>query len=47
MTRVHTVYDWSNPVLATVAAALMELGDFAMMRRMLLGSKERAEPTAS
>lgn len=43
LTRVHARYDWSRPASAVLGLALMELGDFAMMRRMLLGIKERAE----
>lgn len=43
VTRVHARYDWSRPASAVLGLALMELGDFAMMRRMLLGIKERAE----
>lgn len=43
VTRVHAVYDWRRPALAVLGVVLMEFGDFAMMRRMLLGLKERAE----
>ena len=43
VTRVHAVYDWRKPALAALGVVLMEFGDFAMMRRMLLGIKERAE----
>lgn len=43
VTRVHALYDWSRPATALFGVLLMELGDFAMMRRMLLGIKERAE----
>ena len=43
VTRVHAVYDWRKPALAVLGVVLMEFGDFAMMRRMLLGLKERAE----
>jgi hypothetical protein len=43
VTRVHAVYDWSKPATALFGVVLMELGDFAMMRRMLLGIKTRAE----
>jgi hypothetical protein len=41
--RVHAVYDWTRPAMALLGVGLMEFGDFAMMRRMLLGIKERAE----
>jgi hypothetical protein len=44
VTRVHALYDWSHPADALVfGVVLMEFGDFAMMRRMLLGIKQRAE----
>ena len=43
VTRVHAVYDWTRPATALLGVVLMEFGDFAMMRRMLLGIKERAE----
>jgi hypothetical protein len=43
VTRVHAVYDWSHPATAFLGVVLMELGDFAMMRRMLRGIKTRAE----
>ena len=43
MTRVLTRYEWSKPLSAAFSLALLEFGDFAMMRRMLLGIRERAE----
>jgi hypothetical protein len=43
VTRVHAVYTWSRPLTALLGVALMEFGDFAMMRRMLRGIKARAE----
>ena len=43
VTRIHAVYDWSHPMTAILGVVLMELGDFAMMRRMLRGIKTRAE----
>ena len=43
VTRVHAVCDWRKPALAALGVLLMEFGDFAMMRRMLLGIKDRAE----
>jgi hypothetical protein len=46
VTRVHAVYPWSHPATALLGVTLMELGDFAMMRRMLFGIKERAEALA-
>jgi hypothetical protein len=45
VTRVYAVYDWTKPAMALLGVVLMEVGDFAMMRRMLLGIKERAERT--
>jgi hypothetical protein len=36
-------YDWSAPGGALVSMVLIEFGDFPMMRRMLKGTKERAE----
>ena len=42
VTRVHAARDWTQPALAVAGVVLMEFGDFAMMRRMLLGIKERA-----
>jgi hypothetical protein len=41
--RIHAVYDRRHPVDASVAVVLMELGDFAMNRRMMGGIKARAE----
>ena len=46
VTRVHATYQWSRPLTALLGVALMEFGDFAMMRRMLRGIKERAETLA-
>ena len=43
VTRVRAVHTWSHPLTALLGVILMELGDFAMMRRMLLGIRERAE----
>ena len=43
VTRVHAVYDWHKPTSALFGVVLMEFGDFAMMRRMLLGIKRRAQ----
>jgi hypothetical protein len=37
------VYDWRHPLVAILGVLLMEFGDFAMIRRMLRGIKERAE----
>jgi len=46
VTRIHAVYDWRNPPMALLGVLLMEFGDFAMIRRMLRGIKERAESLA-
>ena len=43
VTRVRAFYDWKRPLGAIFGVLLMEFGDFAMMRRMLLGIKRRAE----
>lgn len=43
VTRFHVPYDWSRPVYTAFEVVLMEFGDFPMMRRMLLGIKQRAE----
>lgn len=43
VTRIHAVYDWRHPMTALLGVLLMEFGDFAMLRRMLRGIKERAE----
>ena len=43
VTRVKARYDWNRPALALLSCVLMEFGDFAMMRRMLLGIRDRAE----
>jgi hypothetical protein len=43
ITRVHVLYNWSRPAYSALGVVLMEFGDFAMTRRMLLGIKERAE----
>ena len=39
VTRIRTTYDWRRPAGALLGVALMELGDFAMLR----GIKARAE----
>lgn len=46
LTRVRVRYDWQHPLLAAFGVLLMEFGDFAMQRRMLLGLKQRAESLA-
>ncbi len=39
-------YRWETPGLAIFNILLMEMGDFAMERRLLKGIKRRAEPAA-
>jgi hypothetical protein len=46
VTRIRQRYDRRAPASALLTAALMELGDFPMMRRMLIGIRRRAESTA-
>lgn len=44
VTRVQAPRDWRHePAMAILGVMLMEFGDFAMMRRMLLGIRARAE----
>jgi hypothetical protein len=43
VTRMKQDYRWETPGLAIFNFLLMELGDFAMERRMLKGIKRRAE----
>ena len=43
VTRIRATYDWHHPATALFGVVLMELGDFAMLRRMLWGIKARAE----
>jgi hypothetical protein len=43
VTRMKQDYRWETPGLAIFNFALMEMGDFAMERRMLRGIKRRAE----
>ena len=43
VTRMKQDYRWHTPRLAVFNLWLMEFGDFAMERRMLLGIKARAE----
>jgi hypothetical protein len=43
VTRIHAVYNWKHPLMALLGVILMEFGDFAMLRRMLRGIKQRAE----
>jgi len=44
VTRIHAVYEWkTHPLMALLGCVLMEFGDFAMLRAMLRGIKQRAE----
>jgi hypothetical protein len=44
--RLKQRYPWEKPGLALLTLALMEFGDFPMMRRLLKGIKVRAERLA-
>jgi hypothetical protein len=43
ITRLKQHYDWKSPAGTVLTVVLAEFGDFAMMRKMLLGIKGRAE----
>jgi hypothetical protein len=43
VTRIRARHDWSRPAMGLLSLVLLELGDFAMLRRMLRGIKQRAE----
>src|SRR5512133_1752244 len=46
VTRLKDVFPWREaPGLALLSLILFELGDFPMMRKLLLGVKRRAERT--
>jgi hypothetical protein len=47
ITRLRVHYDWHRPGAALLALVLNELGDYPMMRRMLLGLRRRAEHLAA
>jgi hypothetical protein len=46
ITRLKQRYAWEKPAAALSALVLLELGDFAMIRRVLMGIKARAERRA-
>ncbi|MCY7417919.1 MAG: hypothetical protein LH650_05390 [Chloroflexi bacterium] len=46
VTRMKPDYRWETPAQAIFNLVLMEMGDFAMERRMLKGIKRRAESVA-
>src|SRR5437879_1563100 len=41
VTRIRAVYDWRRPLTGLTSMLLMEVGDVAMLRRMLRGSRAR------
>lgn len=43
VTRLRIHLDWRHPAISLFSVVLNEFGDFPMMRRMLLGIRERAE----
>jgi hypothetical protein len=43
VTRLRIHLDWSRPAISLFSVVLNEFGDFPMMRRMLLGIRDRAE----
>jgi hypothetical protein len=47
VTRLKATYDWRSPGLALLTVVIFELGDFPMMRKLLLGVKSRAEWAAA
>jgi len=46
ITRLRVHLDWNHRAISTFSVVLNELGDFPMMRRMLLGIRDRAEANA-
>jgi hypothetical protein len=46
ITRLKQRYQWESPGMAVFTLLLLEFGDFPMMRRTLMGIKERAERLA-
>jgi hypothetical protein len=47
VTRLIATYDWKAPASAVLSLILLEWGDFPMMRKLLLGVRERAERLAA
>ena len=43
VTRLRIHLDWRNPAASLLTVVLNEFGDYPMMRRMLLGIRDRAE----
>jgi hypothetical protein len=46
VTRIRIQRDWRHPAASFLSVVLTEFGDFAMMRRMLRGIRDRAERLA-
>jgi hypothetical protein len=46
VTRLRIHLDWSHPAMSVFSVVLNEFGDWPMMRRMLLGIRDRAEAAA-
>lgn len=47
VTRLRASHPWRRPADGVLSLLLLELGDFAMMRRMLRGVRDRAESGAA
>jgi hypothetical protein len=47
VTRLRIRLDWHHPAISVFSVVLNEFGDFPMMRRMLLGIRDRAETLAA
>jgi hypothetical protein len=47
VTRLKERYDWRSPGIALLTLILFELGDFPMMRKLLVGIRRRAERLAA
>jgi hypothetical protein len=47
LVRLRTGPDWRHPVRSLSSAVLLEVGDFPMMHKMLIGIKDRAESLAA
>ena len=45
VTRLRIHLEWSHPAVSLFSLVLNEFGDFPMMRRMLLGIRDRAQKT--
>jgi hypothetical protein len=46
-TRLRIRVDWHHPAVSAFSVVLNEFGDFPMMRRMLIGIRDRAEASPS